>query len=233
MFDKLETVEKRYEELTEKISDPEVIARTNEWKELMKEHAELEPIVEKYREYKKAKNSYEDAKEMMNDPEMKDLAEEEMLTNKELMPKIEEELKILLIPKDPDDDKNVICEIRGGAGGEEAALFAGTLFRMYSMYAEKKHWKLEVVNENETGLGGYKEISFMITGKGAYSRLKFESGVHRVQRVPDTESSGRIHTSTATVAVLPEVADVEIEINPADIKMEVYRASRCRWATCK
>ena len=225
MFDKLETVEKRYEELTEKISDPEVIARTNEWREYMKEHAELEPIVEKYREYKKAKRSYEDAKEMMNDPEMKDLAEEEMLANKELMPKIEEELKILLIPKDPDDDKNVICEIRGGAGGEEAALFAGTLFRMYSMYAEKKHWKLEVVNENETGLGGYKEISFMITGKGAFSRLKFESGVHRVQRVPDTESSGRIHTSTATVAVLPEVADVEIDINPADIKMEVYRAS--------
>ena len=161
----------------------------------------------------------------MNDPEMKDLAEEEMLTNKEAMPKIEEELKILLIPKDPDDDKNVICEIRGGAGGEEAALFAGTLFRMYTMYAERKHWKLEVVNENATELGGYKEISFMITGKGAYSRLKFESGVHRVQRVPDTESSGRIHTSTATVAVLPEVADVEIEINPADIKMEVYRAS--------
>ena len=225
MFDKLETVEKRYEELTTKISDPEVISRTNEWREYMKEHAELEPIVQKYREYKKAKQAYEEAKEMMNDPEMKDLAEEEMLTNKEAMPKIEEELKILLIPKDPDDDKNVICEIRGGAGGEEAALFAGTLFRMYSMYAEKKHWKLEVVNENETGLGGYKEISFMITGKGAYSRLKFESGVHRVQRVPDTESSGRIHTSTATVAVLPEVADVEIDVNPADIKMEVYRAS--------
>jgi peptide chain release factor 1 len=225
MFDKLETVEKRYEELTEKISDPEIIARTNEWREYMKEHAEIELIVQKYREYKKAKQAYEDAKEMMNDPEMKDLAEEEMLTNKEAMPKIEEELKILLIPKDPDDDKNVICEIRGGAGGEEAALFAGTLFRMYSMYAEKKHWKLEVVNENETGLGGYKEISFMITGKGAYSRLKFESGVHRVQRVPDTESSGRIHTSTATVAVLPEVEDVEIDINPADIKLEVYRAS--------
>jgi peptide chain release factor 1 len=225
MFDKLETVEKRYEELTEKISDPEIIARTNEWREYMKEHAEIELIVQKYREYKKAKQAYEDAKEMMNDPEMKDLAEEEMLTNKEAMPKIEEELKILLIQKDPDDDKNVICEIRGGAGGEEAALFAGTLFRMYSMYAEKKHWKLEVVNENETGLGGYKEISFMITGKGAYSRLKFESGVHRVQRVPDTESSGRIHTSTATVAVLPEVEDVEIDINPADIKLEVYRAS--------
>ena len=161
----------------------------------------------------------------MSHPEMKDLAEEEMLANKEAMPRIEEELKILLIPKDPDDDKNVICEIRGGAGGEEAALFAGTLFRMYSMYAEKKHWKLEVLNENETGLGGYKEISFMITGKGAYSRLKFESGVHRVQRVPDTESSGRIHTSTATVAVLPEVEDVEIEVNPADIKLEVFRAS--------
>jgi len=225
MFDKLETVEKRYEELTEKISDPEIIARNNEWREYMKEHAELEPIVEKYREYKKAKESFEEAKELMNDPEMKDLAEEEMLASKEKMPKIEEELKILLIPKDPDDDKNVICEIRGGAGGEEAALFAGTLFRMYTMYAEKKHWKLEVVNENATELGGYKEISFMITGKGAYSRLKFESGVHRVQRVPDTESSGRIHTSTATVAVLPEVADVEIDLNPADIKMEVYRAS--------
>lgn len=138
---------------------------------------------------------------------------------------MEEELKVLLIPKDPDDDKNIICEIRAGAGGEEAALFAGTLFRMYTMYAEKKHWKLEILNENETGLGGYKEISFMITGKGVYSRLKFESGVHRVQRVPDTESSGRIHTSTATVAVLPVVEDVEIEINPADIKMEVFRSS--------
>ena len=161
----------------------------------------------------------------MSAPDMKDLAEEEMLEAKDKLPKIEEELKILLIPKDPDDEKNVICEIRAGAGGEEAALFAGTLFRMYSMYAEKKRWKLEVVNENATELGGYKEISFMIAGKGAYSRLKFESGVHRVQRVPDTESSGRIHTSTATVAVLPEVEDVEIEINPADIKMEVFRAS--------
>ena len=225
MFDKLETVEKRYEELTQKISDPEIISRNSEWREYMKEHAELEPIVEKFREYKKTKQEYEEAKELMTDPEMKDLAEEEMLTAKEQLPKIEEELKILLIPKDPDDDKNVICEIRAGAGGEEAALFAGTLFRMYSMYAERKHWKLEVVNENATELGGYKEISFMIKGKGAYSRLKFESGVHRVQRVPDTESSGRIHTSTATVAVLPEVEDVEIDINPADIKMEVFRAS--------
>ena len=225
MFQKLEDVEKRYEELTKKISDPEIISKQNEWREYMKEHAEIEPIVEKFREYKKTKESLEEAKEMLNDPELKELAEMDMLEAKEKLPKIEEELKLLLIPKDKDDDKNIICEIRGGAGGEEAALFAGTLFRMYSMYAEKKHWKLEVLNENETGLGGYKEISFMVTGKGAYSRLKFESGVHRVQRVPDTESSGRIHTSTATVAVLPVVEDVEIDITPADIKMEVYRAS--------
>ncbi|MCI9287339.1 MAG: peptide chain release factor 1 [Clostridia bacterium] len=227
MFQKLEDVEKRYEELTVQISDPEVIARTSEWQKLMKEHADMTPIVEKYREYKKVKANYDEACSMMNeeDKEIKDLAEMEMLETKEKMPVLEEELKMLLIPKDPDDDKNIICEIRGGAGGDEAALFAGTLFRMYSMYAERKHWKLEVLNENETGLGGYKEVSFMVTGKGVYSRLKFESGVHRVQRVPDTESSGRIHTSTATVAVLPVVEDVEIEINPADIKMDVYRAS--------
>ena len=225
MFQKLEDVEKKYEDLTTKISDPEIISNQNEWRTYMKEHAEIEPIVMKYREYKKVKQQYEEAKEMMNDPELKELAEVEMLENKEKLPQIEEELKVLLIPKDPDDDKNVICEIRAGTGGDEAALFAGTLFRMYSMYCERKHWKLEVLNENETGLGGYKEISFMITGKGAYSRLKFESGAHRVQRVPDTESSGRIHTSAATVAVLPVVEDVEIEINPADIKMDVYRAS--------
>lgn len=225
MFQKLEDVEKKYIDLTEKISDPEVISRQNEWKVMMKEHSELEPIVEKYREYKKVEKNLEEAKEMMNDPELKELAETEMLEAKEKLPKIEEELKILLIPKDPDDDKNVICEIRGGAGGDEAALFAGTLYRMYSMYAERKHWKLEVLNEDETELGGYKEISFMISGRGAYSRLKFESGVHRVQRVPDTEASGRIHTSTATVAVLPEVEDVDIELNPADIKMEVFRSS--------
>ena len=225
MFQKLDSVEKRYEDLTRKISDPEIISKQDEWKNYMKEHAEIEPIVEKYREYKKVKQAIEDAKEMMEDPEMKELAEVELLDNKEKLPKIEEELKILLIPKDPDDDKDVICEIRAGAGGEEAALFAGTLFRMYSMYAERKHWKLEIVNENETGIGGYKEISFMISGKGAYSRLKFESGVHRVQRVPETEANGRIHTSTATVAVLPVVEDVEIEINPSDIKMEVFRAS--------
>ncbi|MCI8636586.1 MAG: peptide chain release factor 1 [Clostridia bacterium] len=225
MFEKLEAVEKRYEELTKLIADPKVIENQSEWQKLMKEHASIEDIVMKFREYKKVKEGMQEAEELMQDPEMKELAEQEYYDSKEKLPKIEEELKILLIPKDPDDDKNIMCEIRAGAGGEEAALFAGTLFRMYTMYAEKKRWKLEVLNENETGLGGYKEISFMITGKGVYSRLKFESGVHRVQRVPDTESSGRIHTSTATVAVLPVVEDVEIEINPADIKMEVFRAS--------
>ena len=225
MFQRLDDVEKRYEELNGLIADPEVISRQNEWKKLMKEHSDKEEIVFKYREYKTVSKDLEEAKEMMSDPEMKELAEMEFEEAKERLPKIEEELKILLIPKDPNDDNNVICEIRGGAGGEEAALFAGTLFRMYSMYAEKKHWKIDILNENATELGGYKEISFMITGKGAYSRFKFESGVHRVQRVPDTESSGRIHTSTATVAVLPEVGEVEIELNPADIRMEVFRAS--------
>ena len=225
MLQKLEDVEKRYDELTAQISDPEVIARTSEWQKLMKEHASLEDIVAKYREYKKAKNDFEEAKQMASDKELKELAEAEMDELREKIPALEEELKILLIPKDPDDDKNIICEIRAGAGGEEAALFAGTLFRMYTMYAETKHWKIEVLNENETEMGGYKEVTFMVTGKGVYSRLKFESGVHRVQRVPDTESSGRIHTSTATVAVLPVVEDVEIEINPADVRMEVFRAS--------
>ena len=213
MFQRLEDVEKRYEELNVLISDPDVISRQSEWKAYMKEHSSIEDIVIKYREYKKVNKALEDAKEMLSDPEMKEL------------PKIEEELKILLIPKDPNDDNNVICEIRAGAGGDEAALFAGVLFRMYSMYAERSRFKIDVLYENETGLGGYKEISFMITGKGAYSRFKFESGVHRVQRVPDTESSGRIHTSTVTVAVLPEVEDVDIEINPADVRMEVFRAS--------
>ena len=225
MFQKLEAVERRFEELNEKISDPEVIARQDEWKNLMKEHANLVDVVAKFREYKKAKADFEEAKQMVGDPELKELAEMELEDLRNKIPHLEEELKILLIPKDPDDDKNIICEIRAGAGGDEAALFAGTLFRMYNMYAETKHWKIDILNENETGLGGYKEVTFMVTGKGVYSRLKFESGVHRVQRVPDTESSGRIHTSTATVAVLPVVEDVEIEINPADIKMEVYRAS--------
>ena len=225
MFEKLEAVEKRYDELTVQVSDPKVIANNNEWRKLVKEHSSMEDVVLKYREYKNTLKQMDEAKEMMEDKELKELAEEEYYSSKSNLEKIEEELKVLLIPKDPNDDKSVICEIRGGAGGEEAALFAGTLFRMYGMYAEKKHWKIEILNENSTELGGYKEISFMVTGKGAYSRLKFESGVHRVQRVPDTESSGRIHTSTATVAVLPVVEDVEIEINPADIKMEVFRAS--------
>ena len=225
MFQKLEDVEKKYDELTKKISDPEVIARTSEWQRYMKEHASLEDVVLKYREYKKTKQDFEEAKQMASDKELKELAEMEMDELREKIPQLEEELKILLIPKDPDDDKNIICEIRAGAGGEEAALFAGTLFRMYTMYAEMKHWKIDILNENETEMGGYKEVTFMVTGKGVYSRLKFESGVHRVQRVPDTESSGRIHTSTATVAVLPVVEDVEIEINPADVRMEVFRAS--------
>ena len=225
MFDNLEEIEIKYEDLTKKISDPEVISNQEEWRKMMKEHSDIEPIVLKYREYKAVKKNFEDSKEMLNDPDMKDLAEMEMLDAKDKLPVLESELKILLIPKDPDDDKNVICEIRGGAGGDEAALFSATLFRMYSMYCDRKGWKLDVLNENSTELGGYKEISFMITGKGAYSRLKFESGVHRVQRVPDTEASGRIHTSTASVSILPEVGDVEININPADVKMEVFRAS--------
>ena len=225
MFENLEEIEIKYEDLTKKISDPEVISNQEEWRKMMKEHSDIEPIVLKYREYKAVKKDFEDSKEMLNDPDMKDLAEMEMLDAKDKLPVLESELKILLIPKDPDDDKNVICEIRGGAGGDEAALFSATLFRMYSMYCDRKGWKLDVLNENSTELGGYKEISFMITGKGAYSRLKFESGVHRVQRVPDTEASGRIHTSTASVSILPEVGDVEININPADVKMEVFRAS--------
>ena len=225
MFQKLEDVEKRYDDLTEKISNPEIIAQNKEWQKMMKEHSELTPIVEKYREYKKMVQSIKENEEMLNDPELKELAQEEIKSAKEKLPQIEEEIKILLIPKDPDDDKNTICEIRAGTGGEEAALFAGELFRMYSMYSERKHWKLEVLNENSTELGGYKEITFMISGKGVYSRMKFESGAHRVQRVPETESNGRIQTSAATVAVLPVVEDVQIEINPADIKMEVFRAS--------
>lgn len=225
MFDKLESVEKRYEELNEKIADPEVIANQSEWQKLMKEHADIAEIVEKYREYKKVVSTIEELKELLNDKEMHDLAQMELDEAREKLPKIEEALKLLLVPKDPNDDKNVIVEIRGGAGGEESSLFAADLYRMYSMYAEKKRWKLEVMNLNETELGGIKEITFMITGKGAYSRLKFESGVHRVQRVPETETSGRIHTSTATVAVLPEVDEVEVEINPTDLKVDTYRAS--------
>ena len=225
MFENLEEIESKYEDLTKKISDPDVISNQEEWRKMMKEHSDIEPIVLKYREYKIVKKNFEESKEMLNDLDMKDLAEAEMLEAKEKLPVLESELKVLLISKDPDDDKNVICEIRAGAGGDEAALFSATLFRMYSMYCDRKGWKLDVLNENATELGGYKEISFIITGKGAYSRLKFESGVHRVQRVPDTEASGRIHTSTASVSILPEVEDIDITINPADIKMEVFRAS--------
>lgn len=233
MLQKLEEVEKRYVELESQISNPEIIAQTSKWQQLMKEHSNLIDIVEKYREYKKAVSDLDSAKQMLQDKELKELAEIEIEDLKEKLPKIEEELKFLLIPKDPDDDKNIIAEIRAGTGGDEAALFAGVLFRMYTMYSESKYWKIDILNENETGIGGYKEITFMITGKGVYSRLKFESGVHRVQRVPDTESSGRIHTSAATVAMLPVVEDVEIEINPADIKMDVYRASGAGRTTCK
>lgn len=227
MFQKLEDVEKRYEFLTKQISDPNVIADNENWRKYMKEHSDITDIVNKYREYKEVKKSIEEAKEMLNDPELGELAQIELNEGKEKLPKIEEELKILLLPKDPNDDKNVIIEIRGGAGGDEAALFAHDLFRMYSMYAERKRWKTDVLNINETGLGGIKEVSFSISGKGAYSRLKFESGVHRVQRVPDTESSGRIHTSTVTVAVLPELeaVDTNIEIKPEDIRIDTFRSS--------
>ncbi len=225
MFDKLEEVEKRYEELNKLISDPEVISDQNSFKKYMKEQSMLTDVVEKFREYKKVKSAMDDAEELMSDPEMKEMAEMEYYENKEKIPGLEEELKILLLPKDVNDDNNVIIEIRGGAGGEEAALFAYNLYRMYSMYADAMHWTAEVLDMNETGIGGIKEVSFMIKGKGAYSKLKFESGVHRVQRVPETEASGRIHTSTVTVAVLPEIDDVEVEINTSDLKIDTYRAS--------
>lgn len=225
MFDKLEEIEKKYNELTEKISDPEVISDQNTWKKYMKEQSAMKDVVDKYIEYKKVKQNMDDAKEMMSDPDMKSMAEEEFYSSKKNLEEIEEELKILLLPKDENDDSNVIIEIRGGAGGEEAALFAYNLYRMYTMYADLKHWQVEVIDINETGIGGIKEVSFMLKGKGAYSKLKFESGVHRVQRVPETEASGRIHTSTVTVAVLPEVEDVEIEINPSDLRIDTYRAS--------
>ena len=225
MFQKLDEVEKRYDEITKKISDPEVIAQQSQWQTFMKEHAEIEPVVLKYREYKKAKQAIEDAKEMLKDPEMKELAEIEIEENKEKLPKLEEEIKILLIPKDPNDDKNVIVEIRGAAGGDEANIFAGDLFRMYTRYAEQKGWKIQVLDSNESEMGGFASISFMIKGEGVYSRLKFESGAHRVQRVPKTEASGRIHTSTATVLVMPETQEVEVNINPNDLQIDTYRSS--------
>ncbi|NLY45621.1 MAG: peptide chain release factor 1 [Tissierella sp.] len=228
MLEKLDFIEKKYNELTERSMDPELIKDLKEYQKVMKEHSDIEPIVMKYREYSTYMEELEGAKEMLYeklDDEMKEMVKEEVKELEENIANVEEELKILLIPKDPNDHKNVIVEIRGGAGGDEAALFAGVLFRMYSMYAESKKWKIEVMSSNEIGIGGYKEVIFMINGKGAYSRLKYESGVHRVQRVPETESSGRIHTSTATVAVLPEAEDVDLEINESDLKIDIYRSS--------
>ncbi len=229
MFDKLETVVNRYEQIGEELTHPEIVSNNELFRKLMKEHSELTPIVEKYREYVQAKNTEKEALELLSesglDKELKELAEEELKEAKQNIEVFAEELKILLLPKDPNDDKNVIVEIRGGAGGEEAALFAGSLYRMYTMYAESKRFTVELMNANETELGGYKEISFMIEGSGAYSRFKYESGVHRVQRVPDTETQGRIHTSTVTVAVLPEAEEVELEINPADLKIDTFRSS--------
>ncbi|MDY6315113.1 MAG: peptide chain release factor 1 [Clostridia bacterium] len=227
MFEKLAFIEERYEQLSKQISDPDVIADQDKWRKLMKEHSDITPIVEKYKEYKKCKDDIEGAQEILKeetDPELKEMAQAEIEDAKERIEGIADELKILLLPKDPNDDKNVIIEIRGGAGGDEAALFAADLFRMYSMYAETRRWKVEILSANETDIGGYKEISFSIEGHGAYSRFKFESGVHRVQRIPSTESGGRIHTSTVTVAVLPEVEEVEVEINPNDLRIDVFRA---------
>jgi peptide chain release factor 1 len=228
MFEKLAEIEKHYAELEEQLASPEIYQDPKNAAKLSKEQKDLTPIVSAYRRYKKAKEQHEEALSMLEgklDPDFRDLVQEEFNASRAEMEKIQEELKILLLPSDPNDSKNVIVEIRGGAGGEEAALFAASLYRMYSMYAEAHRWKVEVMNINETELGGIKKISFMIEGEGAYSRLKFESGVHRVQRVPDTEASGRIHTSTVTVAVLPEAEEVEVEINPADLQIDTYRSS--------
>ena len=229
MLDKLEKVEERFESVNEMLCDPDVVADMEKYKKLMREMKTLTPVVEKFREYKKTKETLDEAKLILDDSsqdkDFREMVEEEYAEAKENISVIEEELKILLLPRDPNDDKNVIVEIRGGAGGEEASLFAGVLHRMYSMYAETKGWKTEIMSANETELGGFKEVSFMIEGEGAFSRFKFESGVHRVQRVPETESQGRIHTSTVTVAVLPEAEDVDIEINPADLQIDTFRSS--------
>ena len=228
MFDRLEDLLIRYEEVMGELQEPDVANDPERFRKLMKEQSDLTPIVEAYKEYKQCKQNIEDSLVMLDeesDEEMRELAKEELNDSKARVEELEQELKILLLPKDPNDDKNVIVEIRAGVGGEEAALFAHSLFRMYSMYADARRWKVEVDSLNETELGGVKEICFTIEGDGAYSRLKFESGVHRVQRVPETESGGRIHTSTATVAVLPEVDEVDFELNPADIEMQVFRSS--------
>ena len=229
MFDKLDFITDKYAELSQKVSDPDIINNQAVWQKHVKEMGELEPIVKKYEEYKKVKSGIEEAKELLNesgqDEEMKELAKMELAEQEEKLPALEEELKVLLLPKDPNDDKNVILEIRAGTGGEEAALFGADLLRMYTRYAERKGWKTEIMEMNETGIGGVKEAVMLIKGKGAYSRLKYESGAHRVQRVPETESSGRIHTSAATVAVLPEIDDVEVDLDPNDVRVDVYRAS--------
>lgn len=228
MFENLQVFENRYEELNLKLYDPQSAADRELYAALMKEHKEITPIVEAYRAYQGCVEFLAEAKELLeetSEKELRELAQEEIRENSELLARLEEQLKLLLLPKDPNDEKNVIVEIRGGAGGEEAALFAANLYRMYSMYAEKKGWKTELVNLNETELGGFKEVSFMIDGEGAFSRLKFESGVHRVQRVPETEAQGRIHTSTATVAVLPEAEDVDVQIDPKDLQIDTFRSS--------
>ncbi len=229
MLEKLKLTEEKYNDIAEKLMDPDIINDTKAYASYMKEYKNLTPVVEKYREYCKILSEKKDAEELLSDKtideEMKELAAAELEDAKNKLEEISEELKIMLLPKDPNDDKNVIIEIRGGAGGEEAALFANSLYRMYTMYAESKRWKIEVLSINATELGGIKEISFNVIGEGAYSRLKYESGVHRVQRVPETESQGRVHTSTVTVAVLVEADEVELEINPTDLKIDVFRAS--------
>ena len=224
---KLEEIEKSYKEIETKMADPEVVNNQEELQQLAKKHSELEPVMEAFMRYEKAKQSLDEAREMLSgdDEEMKELAKEECETLEQQIPELEHEIQVLLLPKDINDDKSVIIEIRGGAGGDEAALFAADLYRMYVRYAERQGWTVEIISSNETGIGGYKEIIFRVDGKGAFSSLKFESGVHRVQRVPETEASGRIHTSTSTVAVLPEAGDVEIEIRAEDLKIDTYRAS--------
>ncbi|WP_017471055.1 peptide chain release factor 1 [Amphibacillus jilinensis] len=228
MLDKLQSLEARYEKLNELLSDPEIISDTSKLREYSKEQADLSDIVQVYRQYKDVSEQLQGAKEMMNeesDPDMKEMVQLEIEELEPQMPELEEKLKILLLPKDPNDNKSVIMEIRGAAGGDEAALFAGDLFRMYNRYAEAEGWKVDVMESNSTGVGGYKEIIFMIDGKGAYSKLKYESGAHRVQRVPETESGGRIHTSTATVVALPETEEVEVDIQEKDIRVDTFTSS--------
>ena len=225
MIDKLKAVENRYEELCFKSEQPDFYNDPKKAAKLLREKNDLEPIIEAFRAYQNACQEMEDAEELMSDPEMKELCQETYAAAKAAKEELFEKLQILLLPKDPNDEKSVIVEIRGGVGGEESALFAHSLFRMYSMFAAKQNWSIELLNYNETELGGVKEADFIVNGRGAYSRLKYESGVHRVQRVPETESGGRVHTSTATVAVLPEMEEVDVQINPADIEMQVYRAS--------